>query len=71
MFEIFIFFFFFKIRSSRCFFPEEITNSKFKKKIKIHLDRDTFYFENNSWRECQKKKKKRRKKNEITNEPNF
>ena len=63
MFKIFIFF-----RNSLDIFFGRNNEFEIKKK-KIHFDRDTFYFENNSWHECQKKKKK--KKNEITNKPNF
>lgn len=56
MFKIFIFFF--EILS--IFFSGRNNEFEIKKK-KIHFDRDTFYFENNSWHECQKKKKEKRK----------
>lgn len=56
MFKIFIFFF--EILS--IFFSGRNNEFEIKKK-KIHFDRDTFYFENNSWHECQKKKKRKMK----------
>lgn len=63
MFKIFIFF----SKFSRYFFPEEITNSKLKKKkftsIVIHFISKII--------PDMSVKKKKKKKNEITNKPNF